>query len=96
MNLQFEYEKLTGKDAHAKGTGRYTTLSPDYEMWVNEAAKGNIVKYNNVLDPVSESLELTKAKEERDQYRKLWRQSQRLKKELIEKYDLPISEATLD
>ena len=45
---------------------------------------------------VSESSELAKAKEERDQYKKLWQQSQRLKRELIEKYNLPIAKATLD
>ena len=45
---------------------------------------------------VRESSKLTKAKEERDQYRNLWQKSQKLKRELIKKYNLPIADATLD
>lgn len=35
-------------------------------------------------------------KKERDQYRELWMKSQKLKKDLIKKYNLPINAVTLD
>jgi len=55
-----------------------------------------LVNKTNDIHDVSESSELSKVKEERDQYKKLWQQSQQLKRELIKKYNLPIAEATLD
>ena len=56
----------------------------------------DLVSKNESLHLVSDSSELTNLKEDRDQYKKLWQQSQRLKRELIKKYNLPIAEATLD
>lgn len=55
-----------------------------------------IASKTDSIDLVSESSELAKIKEERDQYRNLWQKSQKLKRELIKKYNLPIADATLD
>ena len=61
-----------------------------------DQALDEIMNKGDIIHIVSESSELANVKEERDQYKKLWKQSQRLKRELIEKYNLPISEAVLD
>lgn len=64
---------------------------------MRKVIKTTLIEVQNLnTEIVIESLELAKAEGERDQYKKLWQQSQRLKRELIKKYNLPIEKSTLD
>ena len=72
-------------------------INYELEKLAEDLANEASTSHGKALDiDLVESSELSKVKAEREQYKKLWQQSQRLKRELIEKYNLPIAEATLD